>query len=244
MREYVTIVRAILRGEAPPPGEKWRTGFQLGGAGAAARTSPIYIAALSPGMLRLAGEIADGVILWLCNPDYIRDVVVPEVTTGRERAGKTLEGFDVVAAVPAAADRRSRVGVRRDAPRPPPLLRAALLPRDDRAVGLRGRHRRLRRRGRRRREDAGGDLDRLPRRCSPPSATRLRSAPDSSATRTPARRRRASARSRARTSRRRCGRPRRAADHCRRWARPGVGERLVVINSPRVVRVGSARGWR
>ena len=29
---------------------------------------PIYVAALSPGMLRLAGEIADGVILWLCNP--------------------------------------------------------------------------------------------------------------------------------------------------------------------------------
>jgi alkanesulfonate monooxygenase SsuD/methylene tetrahydromethanopterin reductase-like flavin-dependent oxidoreductase (luciferase family) len=28
-------------------------------------------------MLRLAGEIADGVILWLCNPHYIRDVVVP-----------------------------------------------------------------------------------------------------------------------------------------------------------------------
>jgi alkanesulfonate monooxygenase SsuD/methylene tetrahydromethanopterin reductase-like flavin-dependent oxidoreductase (luciferase family) len=53
-------------------------------------------------MLRLAGEIADGVILWLCNPNYVRDVVIPELTTGRERAGETLEGFDVVAAVPAA----------------------------------------------------------------------------------------------------------------------------------------------
>jgi alkanesulfonate monooxygenase SsuD/methylene tetrahydromethanopterin reductase-like flavin-dependent oxidoreductase (luciferase family) len=41
-------------------------------------------------------------VLWLCNPDYIRDVVVPEVTKGRERAGKALEGFDVVAAVPSA----------------------------------------------------------------------------------------------------------------------------------------------
>ena len=28
--------------------------------------------------------------------------VVPEVTTGRERAGKTLDGFDIVAAVPSA----------------------------------------------------------------------------------------------------------------------------------------------
>src|SRR2546421_3503246 len=29
MREYVEIVRAILRGEPPPAGEKWRTSFRL-----------------------------------------------------------------------------------------------------------------------------------------------------------------------------------------------------------------------
>ena len=53
-------------------------------------------------MLRLAGELGDGVVLWLCNPDYVRDVVVPEVSKGRKRAGKPLDGFDVVAAVPCA----------------------------------------------------------------------------------------------------------------------------------------------
>jgi alkanesulfonate monooxygenase SsuD/methylene tetrahydromethanopterin reductase-like flavin-dependent oxidoreductase (luciferase family) len=101
MREYASIVRAILRGEDPPAGEKWQTGFHLFGVDHCP-SLPIYIAALSPAMLRLSGEIADGVILWLCNPSYIRDVVIPEVRAGRERAGKTLEGFDVVAAVPAA----------------------------------------------------------------------------------------------------------------------------------------------
>ncbi|MEX0682065.1 MAG: LLM class flavin-dependent oxidoreductase, partial [Dehalococcoidia bacterium] len=50
----------------------------------------------------LAGELADGVMLWLCNPDYVRDVVVPEVAAGREKAGRSLDGFDIVAAVPAA----------------------------------------------------------------------------------------------------------------------------------------------
>lgn len=101
MREYTQIVRAILRGEDPPAGQKWKTGFHL--AGVQTRPSlPIYVAALSPAMLRLAGEIGDGVILWLCNPSYIRDVVVPEVSKGRERAGLTLEGFDIVPAVPAA----------------------------------------------------------------------------------------------------------------------------------------------
>ena len=56
-------------------------------------------------MLRLAGEIGDGVMLWLCNPDYIRDVVIPAVSEGRERAGKSLDGFDIVAAVPVGSDR-------------------------------------------------------------------------------------------------------------------------------------------
>jgi probable F420-dependent oxidoreductase len=101
MREYAAIVRAILRGSDPPVGEKWRTGFRLSGLDPRPQL-PLYIAALSPAMLRLAGEIADGVILWLCNPGYIRDVVVPEVTAGRERAGLGLDGFDIVPAVPAA----------------------------------------------------------------------------------------------------------------------------------------------
>src|SRR3954468_24816707 len=102
MREYVAIVRAILRGEDPPAeGEKWQTAFRL--ATDPRPDLPIYVAALSPAMLRAAGEIADGVILWLCNPEYIERVVVPELTTGRERAGRSLDGFDIVAAVPAAA---------------------------------------------------------------------------------------------------------------------------------------------
>jgi alkanesulfonate monooxygenase SsuD/methylene tetrahydromethanopterin reductase-like flavin-dependent oxidoreductase (luciferase family) len=101
MREYVAIVRAILRGEDPPEGQKWRTSFHLVGLDPRPDL-PIYVAALSPAMLRLAGEIADGVLLWLCVPEYISSVVIPEVRAGRERAGRDLEGFDVVPAVPTA----------------------------------------------------------------------------------------------------------------------------------------------
>jgi len=101
MREYVAILRAILAREDPPGGSKWQTGFRLGGFESRPDV-PIYIAGLSPNMLRLAGEIGDGVMLWLCNAPYVRDVVVPCVREGRERAGKTLEGFDIVPAVPSA----------------------------------------------------------------------------------------------------------------------------------------------
>jgi F420-dependent oxidoreductase-like protein len=101
MREYVQGVRAMVRGEDPPGSEYFPTQFRF--MGYQPRPGlPIYIAALSPNMLQLAGEIADGVMLWLCNPRYIEDVVVPEVRAGRERAGKSMDGFDVVAAVPSA----------------------------------------------------------------------------------------------------------------------------------------------
>lgn len=101
-REYVRIVRGILAGERYEAGPRWRTSFRL--AGLEPRPGiPILLAGLSPAMLRAAGEVADGVVLWLCNPTYIAEVVVPAVAEGRERAGKSLAGFDIVAAVLAAA---------------------------------------------------------------------------------------------------------------------------------------------
>ncbi|MBU6337052.1 MAG: LLM class flavin-dependent oxidoreductase [Acidobacteria bacterium] len=100
MREYATTVRSILRGEPVGETAKWKTSFALGIG--PFPDLPLFVAALSPNMLRLAGEVADGVILWLCNPNYIRDVVVPAVTEGRERAGLGLDGFEIVAAVPGA----------------------------------------------------------------------------------------------------------------------------------------------
>jgi F420-dependent oxidoreductase-like protein len=101
MREYLRAVRAIIRGESPPESTYFPTKFAFMGYEARADL-PIYVAALAPNMLRLAGELADGVMLWLCSPAYIRDTVVPSVLEGREKSGRTLEGFDVVAAVPIA----------------------------------------------------------------------------------------------------------------------------------------------
>jgi alkanesulfonate monooxygenase SsuD/methylene tetrahydromethanopterin reductase-like flavin-dependent oxidoreductase (luciferase family) len=101
MREYIGIVRAILAGDVPPTGRRWTSTFAFMGF-TPRRDIPIYQAALSPAMLRLAGEIADGVVLWACPSQYVRDVVVPEVTAGRNRAGKSLEGFHILAAVPSA----------------------------------------------------------------------------------------------------------------------------------------------
>jgi len=41
-------------------------------------------------------------VLWLTPPGYVRDVAVPALERGRRRAGKTLDGFEIVVAVPLA----------------------------------------------------------------------------------------------------------------------------------------------
>jgi F420-dependent oxidoreductase-like protein len=101
MREYLAAVRAILRGEQPPESERFPTRFAFMGYSARPEL-PIYVAALSPNMLELAGAAADGVMLWLCSPAYIRDTVVPAVTKALEQAGRSGDDFDIVAAVPVA----------------------------------------------------------------------------------------------------------------------------------------------
>jgi alkanesulfonate monooxygenase SsuD/methylene tetrahydromethanopterin reductase-like flavin-dependent oxidoreductase (luciferase family) len=102
LKEYVRVLRGVLNGTPAPAGRRWRSEMSIAGIGSVEQV-PIFGAALAPAMLRAVGETCDGVMLWLCNPAYIRDVVIPEIATGRERAGKTMEGFDVIADVPAAA---------------------------------------------------------------------------------------------------------------------------------------------
>ena len=101
MREYVAVLRGALGGGAAFEGRHYRVNWSLA-VPDRPPAPPIYLAALSRKMLELAGEIADGVVLWLCSPGYVRDVAVPALTRGRARAGKALAGFEIVAAVPLA----------------------------------------------------------------------------------------------------------------------------------------------
>jgi alkanesulfonate monooxygenase SsuD/methylene tetrahydromethanopterin reductase-like flavin-dependent oxidoreductase (luciferase family) len=101
MREYVGVLRGALGGATAFDGRHYRVNWSLA-LPERPPTPPIYLAALSGKMLELAGEIADGVVLWLCSPDYVRTVAVPALERGRARAGKTLSGYEVIAAVPLA----------------------------------------------------------------------------------------------------------------------------------------------
>lgn len=105
-REYVAVLRAALTGQVQHQGARYRVSWQSGLVRLPA-PPPVLLGGLSPRMLELAGEIADGAVLWLAAPAYVREQALPAIRRGRARAGKPLEGFEIVAAVPVAltADR-------------------------------------------------------------------------------------------------------------------------------------------
>jgi F420-dependent oxidoreductase-like protein len=106
-REYVAIVRkALARERLQYDGEFFTLPLPDGPGKALTLTVhpvreriPIYLAAIGPKNLELAGEIADGWLGIFFSPEYA-DELLSHVRTGRERSGLTLEGFDVVPTVP------------------------------------------------------------------------------------------------------------------------------------------------
>jgi F420-dependent oxidoreductase-like protein len=106
-REYVDIVRLAL---ARRPVEYAGAHYQLplpGGPGKVLRLNfhpprtdiPIYLAAVGPRNLELAGEIADGWLAVFYSPEFAKDQLA-SVRAGRAKAGKDMTGFDVVPSVP------------------------------------------------------------------------------------------------------------------------------------------------
>ncbi|MDR7420215.1 MAG: LLM class flavin-dependent oxidoreductase, partial [Armatimonadota bacterium] len=99
-REFVQVVRAVLSGErVTRHGDVFRVdAFQL--ESKPRHPVPIYLAALGPAMLRLAGEIADGVILnWM--PLARLPWAIKRVHEGCRLAGRDPRAVKVVCYVRA-----------------------------------------------------------------------------------------------------------------------------------------------
>jgi len=57
---------------------------------------PVTIAAVGEAMLRVAGQVADGVRLHpLCSRRYLEQVCLPQIEIGMQRSGRSRENFDV-----------------------------------------------------------------------------------------------------------------------------------------------------
>jgi len=106
-REYVTVVRQALSRQPLRHDGEFYTLPLPDGPGKALKLGfhprrpdvPIYLAAVGPKNLELAGELADG---WLAifYSTGVGSEQLASITAGRAKVGKTLEGFDIVPTVP------------------------------------------------------------------------------------------------------------------------------------------------
>ncbi len=99
MREYMEILGPLVRGEpAAFEGETYRVNTAL--AVPEASPVPVVIAALGDQMLRIAGRVAEGSILWMTGPKTIEDHIVPKLQKAAADAGRSDPR--VVAGLPIA----------------------------------------------------------------------------------------------------------------------------------------------
>jgi probable F420-dependent oxidoreductase len=119
MREFVLAVRAIWAG--------WETGEKLDFQGefyTHTLTSPLFnpgpnphgnpkimLAGVGPLMTEVAGEVADGLLCHGFSTErYVREVTIPALARGRERAGRDGAGFEISApSFVVAADTEAQI---------------------------------------------------------------------------------------------------------------------------------------
>ncbi len=97
--EYVTVLSALLRGEgARHRGTHFRVDIPV------VNTPPqpvrVMLSALAPRLLRVAGELTDGTILWMANARSIETHVAPKINAAANAAGRPAPR--IVAGLPVA----------------------------------------------------------------------------------------------------------------------------------------------
>ena len=85
LREYVEVLRgALQRGRFDFEGEQYRVKGEV----AEPPNVPVMVSALRPASFRLAGEVSDGALAWICPLPYLRDVAMPALADGAKKAGR------------------------------------------------------------------------------------------------------------------------------------------------------------
>lgn len=97
--EYLRIITALLRGEdVAVHGAEWSA--DIAGVTPPLHPIPVLLSALSPRMLRVAGEFADGTVLWMASAQAIGNHISPKIRSAAERAGRPSPR--IVAGLPVA----------------------------------------------------------------------------------------------------------------------------------------------
>jgi len=100
LREAVEMLRALLTGQTVAIGTSEAERL----ASVSPRSVPVHVNASSPKMVRMAGEVADGVLLMVGRHPVAMAIAIEALREGAERAGRTLDDLDVTYALPTFID--------------------------------------------------------------------------------------------------------------------------------------------
>lgn len=106
-RSAIVAIRALCAGQSPADvpgsGDGWRPEAHLR---IPAAPTPIYLGAMSPRMLELIGEVADGGLPLLYPPESFGESMT-HIATGLTRAGRHVDDIDVAACIWVSVDEDS-----------------------------------------------------------------------------------------------------------------------------------------
>jgi F420-dependent oxidoreductase-like protein len=106
LREYLTVLRALLsEGRVDFTGDYFSVHLEFGNT----VDAPLYISALRRNAFRLAGELADGAISWICPLDYLREAAGPAMRDAAEQAGRPSPRLIAHIPVAMVADRATMI---------------------------------------------------------------------------------------------------------------------------------------
>jgi F420-dependent oxidoreductase-like protein len=110
-REYVEVLRSAFAGTGVCSYQGEVFHVQAMFKVPEAQPVPILVAALAPLMLKLAGELTDGTLLWMADVRAVGEYVVPRITKAAADAGRpaprVLGGLPIALADPDAARERA-----------------------------------------------------------------------------------------------------------------------------------------
>jgi F420-dependent oxidoreductase-like protein len=86
MREYLEVLRPLLRGEQVKfSGEVYRV---TGGLAVGTTPPALLVAAMGDAMLKLTGELADGTVLWMTGAKTVETHAAPKLNAAAKAAGR------------------------------------------------------------------------------------------------------------------------------------------------------------
>jgi 5,10-methylenetetrahydromethanopterin reductase len=105
MREYLSVLVPMLKGEAVNFHGQKLTAISGGPLSRFTQPTPVYVAALGPVMLKMAGELAEGTVTWMAGTQTIATHIAPKIKEAASAVGRPAPRIVVGLPVCVTSDR-------------------------------------------------------------------------------------------------------------------------------------------